>query len=476
MRLYTLTSDLHGELAHNAHNEQFIKDIEEAIGERFDYRESDFSDYGAAGDIIYVRTGGTEALFRQVFAGHEGARVRLLTSGQSNSLAASMEILSWLNQQGLDGEIIHGSIKEIANELLRYYPSSARNTPSLVKKFQDRKVLAGKRFGVIGNPSDWLISSTVDYAKAKKTLGAELIDIPMVELLDEVGAFKISVAEGRVPEIHGRPWPPRREDVPWGTIGGEYVSERREGPAGIRWAAESLLSDGQRITVGGMSEAKISGALPSATLKALNAPKYGKSLTDKDMEGALKIYAGLKALVAKHRLDGLTIRCFDLLTSVHNTGCLALAMLNAEGITAACEGDIPAMLSMAIMRQKYGKSGFQVNLSRIAGGNFLFAHCTVPLDMVSDYCYDTHFESGIGVAIHGILPVGPARLFKLGADLEHCIDERVNIIDNPYGNNLCRTQVVVRGWADRDKEVGRDALRNYMLHEPLGNHHILIIQ
>ena len=131
---------------------------------------------------------------------------------------------------------------------------------------------------------------------------------------------------------------------------------------------------------------------------------------------------------------------------------------------------------MAIMRQKYGKSGFQVNLSRIAGGNFLFAHCTVPLDMVSDYCYDTHFESGIGVAIHGILPVGPARLFKLGADLEHCIDERVNIIDNPYGNNLCRTQVVVRGWADRDKEVGRDALRNYMLHEPLGNHHILIIQ
>ncbi len=445
MRLYTLTSGLHGELAHNAHNEQFIKDIEEAIGERFDYRESDFSDYGAAGDVIYVRTGGTEALFRQVFAGHEGARVRLLTSGQSNSLAASMEILSWLNQQGLDGEIIHGSIKEIANELLRYYPSSARNTPSLVKKFQDRKVLAGKRFGVIGNPSDWLISSTVDYAKAKKTLGAELIDIPMSELLAQVSAPQGSSPEGGVPEIHGRPWPCERE-----------------GPA--------------PSGVGGMSEAKIYGALPFGLLKALNEPKYGKSLTDKDMEGALKIYAGLKALVAKHRLDGLTIRCFDLLTSVHNTGCLALAMLNAEGITAACEGDIPAMLSMAIMRQKYGKSGFQVNLSRIAGGNFLFAHCTVPLDMVSDYCYDTHFESGIGVAIHGILPVGPARLFKLGADLEHCIDERVNIIDNPYGNNLCRTQVVVRGWADRDKEVGRDALRNYMLHEPLGNHHILIIQ
>ncbi|MBR5905185.1 MAG: hypothetical protein IKZ51_01860 [Bacteroidales bacterium] len=410
MRLYTLTSDLHGELAHSAHNEQFIKDIEEAMGETFDYRESDFSDYGAAGDIIYVRTGGTEGIFRQVFEGHEGARVRLLTSGQSNSLAASMEILSWLNQQGLDGEIIHGSIKEIANELMRYYPATGRNTPSLVKRFSGRKMLAGKRFGVVGHPSDWLISSAVDYAKARKVLGAELIDIPMSELISAV-------------------------------------------------AGQEAL-----------------GAATRGRLKALNNPKYGKSLTEKDMEGALQIYAALKQLIEKYRLDGLTLRCFDLLTAVHNTGCLALAMLNADGYIATCEGDIPAMLSMAIVRTKYGKSGFQVNLSRIAGGNFLFAHCTVPLDMVTDYCYDTHFESGIGVAIHGQLPVGPARLFKLGADLEHCIDERVNIIDNPYGNNLCRTQVVVRGWADRDKEVGKEALRNYMLHEPLGNHHILITQ
>ena len=167
MRLYTLTSDLHGELAHNAHNEQFIKDIEEAIGESFDFRESDFSDYGAAGDIIYVRTGGTESIFRQVFEGHEGARVRLLTSGQSNSLAASMEILSWLNQQGLDGEIIHGTVKDISNELMRYYPASRQAGPSLVKRFSGRKMLAGKRYGVIGQPSDWLISSAVDYAKAR---------------------------------------------------------------------------------------------------------------------------------------------------------------------------------------------------------------------------------------------------------------------------------------------------------------------
>ncbi len=412
MRLYTLTSDLHGELAKNAHNEQFIKDIEEAIGESFDYRESDFSDYGAAGDVIYVRTGGTEAVFKQVFAGHEGARVRLLTSGQSNSLAASMEILSWLNQQGLDGEIIHGSVKEIANELMRYYPAGKHSGVSLVTRFYGRKLLAGKRYGVIGQPSDWLISSAVDYAKAKSALGAELVDIPISELLETVRAG----------------------------------------------AADTSL------------------AAVRSRLKAVNQPKFGRDISGADFDGAIRIYEALKQIIASYHLDGLTLRCFDLLTALGNTGCLALSMLNAEGYIAACEGDIPAMLSMAVMRARYGRSGFQVNLSRISGENFLFAHCSVPLDMVTDYCYDTHFESGIGVAIHGTLPLGPARLFKLGADMEHCINERVNIIDNPYGDKLCRTQVVVRAWADRDKEVGKDALRNYMLREPLGNHHILLVQ
>ncbi len=404
MRLYTLNSDLHGELAKSAHNEQFIKDIEAAIGTTFDYRESDFSDFGAIGDIIYVRTGGTEGIFRQLFEGHEGARVRLLTSGQSNSLAASMEIVSWLNQQGLGGEIIHGSVKEIASDLLKYYPPVGHISSHLIHPFVDPGVLEGKRYGVVGKPSDWLISSAVDYEKARELLGATLVDIPIQELVALASAA----------------------DCPVHAATGGYGSATP--------------------TVGG-------------------GGPYGRELTDQDFEGSERIYQGLKQIIAKYKLDGLTVRCFDLLSALHNTGCLALARLNAEGYIATCEGDIPAMLSMAVVRKRRGVSGFQANLSRIEGNKFLFAHCTVPLDMVSDYCYDTHFESGIGVAIHGVLPSGKARLFKIGADLEHCIDAPIEIIDNPYGPNLCRTQVQVKGSSD---------LRRYCLGSPLGNHHIIV--
>jgi hypothetical protein len=43
------------------------------------------------------------------------------------------------------------------------------------------------------------------------------------------------------------------------------------------------------------------------------------------LPGANRIYRGLKQLVEDYQLQGLTLRCFDLLTSMKNTGCLALA-------------------------------------------------------------------------------------------------------------------------------------------------------
>ena len=426
--LYTLTSSLHGEMAPDPRQEPFIREIEAAIGAAFDCRGDDFSGYGSGDspEFIYIRTGGTEGLFLEkvapVLSGPEtkdSRPVRMLASGQSNSLAAAMEILSWLRQRGIAGEILHGSPAAIAarirsfsavpgtetagSEILRQAQDDSRQTLDDSKQAQDdsRRILEGKHFGVIGRPSDWLISSGVDYAAAKENLGAELIDIPIEEL----------IAEAKEPG-------------------------HKETP--ISW--------------------------PTTGLKPLNAPKYGRKIDQEDWDGALAIYDALKALVARYRLDGLTLRCFDLLTALHDTGCLALAMLNAEGVTATCEGDIPAMLSMAVARALTGKSSFQVNLSRIEGDRLLFAHCTVPLDIVRDYCYDTHFESDIGVAIHGELPEGPVTLFKISPDFRRVFRREARLVANPYGDNLCRTQVVVEA-------PGAAA---YFLQEPIGNHHIII--
>ncbi len=51
---------------------------------------------------------------------------------------------------------------------------------------------------------------------------------------------------------------------------------------------------------------------------------------------ALRLYNALKKIVDEYRLDALTIRCFDLIARIRTTACLALSLLNKEGIVSAC--------------------------------------------------------------------------------------------------------------------------------------------
>lgn len=427
--LYTIASSLHAKSASCAASEPFVKAIEEALGESFEFCGDDFSDFGRHdADIIYVRTGGTEGIFKSLgLCGSGGQRCfRLLTSGESNSLAASMEILAYLNSLGLHGEILHGSAVYIAGRI-----RAAADTPAgaddQVKQFisdMPETDLGGVRLGVIGAPSDWLIASGVDYAKAKTRLGVELVDIPMSELLR------------RLP-----------------------VDCRKAQPADSHGPSASCDSGGM---LHGDAEGNVPAECPPAS-SAASEPRCRRPVDMRSFEGSAAIYDALHGIVSDFGLGGLTIRCFDLLDSVHNTGCLALARLNAEGIPSSCEGDIPALLSMVYLQKTRGCPGFQCNLSRIDGDELLFAHCTVPLSMVSSYAYATHFESGIGTAIKGEMPSGNVEIFKISPDLEHCVRIPGRLVRNCSEPALCRTQVI----------VSAPGAPSYLLRSPLANHHII---
>lgn len=69
---------------------KFIREIEEVLGEDFDFRGEDFSGYGETlNNLIYVRTGGTEGIFKSGFFRDgqlqvpDHKPVRLLTSGKA---------------------------------------------------------------------------------------------------------------------------------------------------------------------------------------------------------------------------------------------------------------------------------------------------------------------------------------------------------------------------------------------------------
>lgn len=366
--IYTITSGLHDEAAVKAVSDEFLAGAFPDGG--FEMKGADFSDFGSAPlNLIYVRTGGAEGIFRSLLPGllEKGVKAfYLLTSGKSNSLAASLEILSYLRQQGLRGEVLHGSDEYLRGRI------------ALLQKVESaRRALSGSRIGVIGQPSDWLISSTWDPAALQSKLGLTLDHIPMDDLISAIGR-----------PLEGLP-------------------------------------------------------------------------------GAEKIYSAINTLVKDRGLGALTLRCFDLLGTIHNTGCYALARLNSEGIPSSCEGDIPALLSMMIAQALTGRTGFQANPARIDAqtGEMLFAHCTIPFDMVDEYNYDTHFESGIGVGIHGHFPEGPVTVFKVSGSLHRAFIAEGELFRNQYEANLCRTQV----WLRLSPADAR-----YFLTDPIGNHHIII--
>ena len=392
--LYTLTSPLHDEATVNATSAFFVSEIESALGLGFEFHGSDFSSYGSDDlSLIYVRTGGTEGLFQEIYDRLDGP-VLLLTSGKSNSLAASMEILSFLNQKGRTGEIIHGSVDYIAKRI-----------DVLAKVAKAQQKLSGTRLGVIGQPSDWLISSAADTVALSGKLGITLVDIPISELIDEYHKADLSQCD---------------------------------------------LSD-------------IAKRFQESAPKGL--AKY--------YEGACKIYIALKTIVERYGLSGLTLRCFDLLDTVHNTGCLALALLNAEGIPAGCEGDVPTLVTMAVGNALTGVSGFQANPSRIdpEAGEILFAHCTVPVNMVSGFTFNTHFESGIGIAISGDIPAGDATIFKLSGDLKRSFCCEADLLKCQSEANLCRTQAILKIKGSYDERTA--ICKNYFLKSPIGNHHVV---
>ncbi len=187
---------------------------------------------------------------------------------------------------------------------------------------------------------------------------------------------------------------------------------------------------------------------------------------DPGMKGAEAIYERLKELVTEYDLQGVTLRCFDLLSTVKNTGCIALSKLNDEGIPASCEGDIPTLLTMMVAKKVTGELCFQVNPARIQpDGKMLFAHCTLPLKMTEKHEYTTHFESGIGVAIHGDLPTGDYTIIKMSGDMTRFLAEDVTLERCQFEPNLCRTQV----WIQATPE-----LSHYFMTDPIANHHILI--
>lgn len=140
--------------------------------------------------IVFIASGGVERMVISRFEQLPRPTV-ILADGMQNSLAAALEVHSWLRNRGMQSEILHGNLTDIVKRLF-----------VLHQNFKASNALRGSRIGVVGTPSPWLISSGVDYLLAKRRWGVNFVDIPIEQAVerykqvtdDEIGDLTAHVA------------------------------------------------------------------------------------------------------------------------------------------------------------------------------------------------------------------------------------------------------------------------------------------
>ena len=366
IHLIAFASILHKQASLRSSHEAILSELEKYYTVRLiDYQDMDklnSDDF----KIIFVATGGVERLVIQHFERLPRPAI-LLADGMQNSLAAALEISTWLRGRGMKSEILHGEL-----------PSIVQRVHILYNNFRAQRSLFGKRIGVIGTPSSWLVASNVDYLLAKRRWGIEYIDIPL-----------------------------------------ERVYE------------------------------------------------HFQQITDEEVGASMRLYRAIKKICKEEKLEALTLSCFKLIEQIDTTGCLALSLLNDDGIMAGCEGDLQSIFTLLAVKALTTKEGFMANPSMIntRTNELILAHCTVGLQQTERYIIRNHFETEKGIAIQGLLPTGDVTVIKCGGE---CLDEYYlstgTLTENTNYINMCRTQVRIR----------MNTPAEYFLKNPLGNHHIML--
>ena len=184
---------------------------------------------------------------------------------------------------------------------------------------------------------------------------------------------------------------------------------------------------------------------------------------------ASRVYPALRSLADEHHLDALSVRCFDLVTELRTSGCVALAKCNDERLVAGCEGDLVSTIAMVWAERLLDQIPWMANPATLdpAAGTVALAHCTVPRSIVEGYRLRSHFESGEGVGIEGHIPLGPVTMVRLGGrHLDRVWLAEGQIVADGADPDRCRTQILVR--------LDRGGTVDDLLHRPLGNHLVVV--
>ena len=414
----------------------------------------------ATGEIVnvaYVLTGGTESLFIKLF-GENCSRlgnITIISDAYHNSLAASQEICTWLYNNGVQHRHIHiplhspdATLNRLPTLLCAVSPAPQRCecNAGVAAIREGAEAATAEAAGTKAVSAD-ATSTEAATAEAAGTKAASTKAASTEAAGTKAASDEATSADALVKALGGCTIGLIGEASPWLIASGidkEALSERcgvsfREisiGTLADKYLGYRELWKNHTLSAGARAEL-------DEVLCRFSCSLEGDRTTE-DLSDAAIMYLALASICKEEHLDAVTVKCFDLLSSCKTTACLALALLNDNGIIAGCEGDIPSICTMLAIYKALGRPSFMANPASIDSDNLSidFAHCTIPTVMVESCTLPSHFESGIGIGINGEVPLGNYTLCKLsGKTLERSLICNGRLVKGEYLSNRCRTQV-----------------------------------
>lgn len=319
--------------------------------------------------IFIVVTGGSEKKFLDLYKKIKPPYI-FIANKYNNSLPATVEIIAYLKG---DGKVFLWDKKSEKKDFLR-----TLNTLSIKEKIN------GKKIGLIGNPSYWLISSAPDFSYVKERFGIEIENYPIEEIIER---YKKEEIDGEIEEILKNL---KRKAIELKDINEEDIKKALK--------FYKLIKD-----------VAIKNKFDATTVECFRIIK------PLDTTGCL----ALSLLTSENIISG----CEGDIPST-----ITMYIMNK------ISGKPSFMANIASIEREGEKTS-----------DIVLAHCTVPISLVNSYLLTTHFETGKGVGIKGFFNKEVGTLVRIGGEkLDKIFYARAKIVDNLRENFMCRTQIKLK--------------------------------
>lgn len=187
-----------------------------------------------------------------------------------------------------------------------------------------------------------------------------------------------------------------------------------------------------------------------------------ENVSRKEIENSACMYLGQKAVMKKHRADGITINCLGGFYGghIHAYPCLGFHELCNEGLVGACECDLLSASTMVALKNLTGgRTGFISDpVMDIAKRQIIYAHCVAhnrafgpdgpenPIEIL------THSEDRQGASVRSLLPSGyMTTTLEMGSFGKELLIHGGKSVDNIMEDRACRTKLAVEPYGDFEK-------------------------